>query len=301
MEITATTTTAPSVTRTKLSKHAKQRRALFICIVLTIATMVVEFIASAVTGSLMLYSDALHMLSHAASLGVSWLAVVLLMKKGNKRMPFGWIKVEMIAALINGIGLAVFSGYILYESGVRLLDPAPISSNETIVVAFIGLIVNLTTALILSRAGLEDLNSKSAFLHMLADTFSSLAILAGGIVIHYTDWFSIDAILSMVVAIVIAKWSWGLLKEAVLILLGRVPTDIDLEEMEAELKKSFPELSNVEELKVWQLSSEKNTGQFRFDVHHAFQIHHNQLQRRLEHYLVSNYQLENLNIQLQYR
>ncbi len=184
------------------------------CVGITLVVMAIEFAAAALTRSLMLYSDALHMLSHAFSLGVSLTAVLIAKRQLRGAEPTFETRPELWAALINGVGLIGFSGYIIYEGIVRIFDPVAISTPETFAVAVVGLLVNLLTAVILSASGLEDLNTKSAFMHMLADTFSSVAIVVGTVVIYFTEWFVIDALLSLVVAGVIAKWAIGLVRDA---------------------------------------------------------------------------------------
>ncbi len=233
----------------------QQRKALMISVALTTGMMIVEFIAGLLTGSLMLISDAIHMLSHATALGISLLAVVLAQKKVGEHFPFGLYRVEILAALFNGIGLAGFSVWIIYEGIVRMIDPVAILGPELTAVAIVGLAVNLTTAVILRRAGLEDLNTKSAFLHMLADTFSSAAIVVGGIIIVLTDWFIVDPILSMVVALLVARWSWGLLRDSVLILLERKPDTIDSAKLQRGLKQEFPEVRDVHDVHIWEITS----------------------------------------------
>jgi len=173
-----------------------QRRALLLCVLLTAAMMLVEFIAGWATGSLMLMSDAIHMLSHATALGISFLAIVLARRTPSEELPFGLCRIEILAALLNGVGLAGFSLWIMYEGALRMLHPVAILGPAMTAVALIGLAVNLATAVILRRSGLEDLNTKSAFLHMLADTFSSVATVVGGLVLSFTDWVLIDPLLS---------------------------------------------------------------------------------------------------------
>jgi cobalt-zinc-cadmium efflux system protein len=234
----------------------QQRRALLICVCLTTLMMVVEFGAGWFTGSLMLISDAIHMLSHAAALGISFLALLLAQKQTSDELPFGLYRVEILAALLNGISIAFFSIWIVYEGVGRMLHPVDIRGSELTVVALIGLAVNLTTAVILQRAGLEDLNTKSAFLHMLADTFSSVAIVIGGIIIYFTNWILIDPIMSMVVAGVVAKWSWGLLRDSTRILLERKPSHLSLQEIQDQLMGEIPEIRDVHDLHVWEITSQ---------------------------------------------
>jgi len=234
----------------------QQRRALLLCVLLTATMMVVEFVAGLLTGSLMLVSDAIHMLSHASALGISFLAVLLAQRATGDELPFGLYRVEILAALLNGIGLAGFSVWIMYEGVLRLLHPVAILGPAMTAVAFIGLAVNLATAVILSKAGLEDLNTKSAFLHMLADTFSSVAIVVGGIIISLTDWIMVDPLLSLVVAGVVVKWSWELLRDSTLILLERKPDYLNWQEMQEKLSHEFPEIKDVHDPHVWEITSQ---------------------------------------------
>lgn len=233
----------------------KQRRALLICILLTGGMMITEFAASFFTGSLMLASDALHMLSHAGSLGVSLGAIYLSQRRSGTAFSFGLYRVEVLAALLNGLSLAVFCAWIIYESCLRIMNPAAILGAEMTVVALIGLAVNLLTAFILFRSGVEDLNTKSAFLHMLADTYSSVAIVLGGIVIVFTQWYVIDPLLSLIVAAMIARWSWGLLRDSTLILLERSPRAISVDLLETELR-GIAGVHEIHDLHVWEITSQ---------------------------------------------
>lgn len=236
--------------------RSRQLRALTISIVITLLMMVVEFVGGYWTGSLLLISDAVHMLSHALSLGISLAAIMIARTGEDDRLTFGFYRVEILAALINGITLAGFSAWIGYEAITRVMNPTDVQGLELTLIAILGLVVNLTTAFILARAGLEDLNTKSAFKHMLADTFSSVVTVIGGILIIYGGWMVIDPILSMVVALIILKWAWGLSKDAVFILLERKPEHLNLEEIENEVLKEFPEVKHIHDLHVWEITSQ---------------------------------------------
>lgn len=181
-----------------------RKSALLTCIVITVVVMIIEFILSHITRSLMLYSDGLHMLSHGLALGVAFVAIKLAEKRKS-------VRIENIAALINGIGLFFFTIIIFADALRAMANPDSILVKETLIVSVIGLITNLVTAWILFSSGIEDINTKGAFLHMLADTFSSVSIIIGVLVIHYTHWFIIDALLSIVIGLVIGKWAIGLI------------------------------------------------------------------------------------------
>ena len=287
-------TKANSKKKTKLTP----KTALLISLAITSVTMVAEFVASQVTGSLMLWSDGLHMLSHAASLLVSYIAIILASKKTSPKFPFGWQRVEIIAAHINGVGLALFTGFILYESVERLFTPQPIMSQEMMIIALIGLGVNLLTALILNMAGLEDLNTKSAFLHMLADTFSSIAILIGGVIMLYTEWYFIDALLSIIIAIVIGKWAWGLLKESFFILINKTPEHINYVEITEELKDEFKEVVNIVEIKVWEVSTKYYIATLQLEVDKLGSSAYFGLQQKIRNHLVKKYGISEITVQM---
>ena len=233
----------------------QQQRALWICLVLTLAMMVIEFVAGWMSGSLMLAGDALHMLSHVAALGISLMAFKLANRQCGDHLPYGLYRLEVLAALLNGLGLAAFSLWIVYEGIERLLNPVSISGHELVLVATLGLIVNVVTAVILFRAGMEDLNTKGAWLHMLADGISSVVVVLGALVIVFTGWRAIDPLLSILVALVVGKWSWNLLRDAVMILLERKPEHINLTELETHLLRAFPEIRDIHDLHVWEITS----------------------------------------------
>ncbi len=236
--------------------RAGQRKALWYCLVITIAMTAVELIAGYRTGSLMLVSDGMHMLSHAASLAVSLLAVAFTARKPSEDLPFGWYRLEIIAAMFNGFLLLPLAGWIIYESFERMMNPEIINTGEMIVVAIIGLIVNLVTAGILHRTGVEDLNTRSAYLHMLGDLFSSVVIIIGGVVMMYSGWLFIDPLLSTLVAVLVLKWSWALLGDSFRILLEGKPDGVDCDKVKHAVKKKLPEVRDIHDLRIWEITSQ---------------------------------------------
>ncbi|HED65358.1 MAG TPA: cation transporter [Planctomycetes bacterium] len=232
----------------------RQRRALAISMILTVVTMVIEAVAGVLTGSLMLLSDSVHMLSHTVSLGVSWIAIRIASRPRTSRSHYGLFRAEILASLFNAIGLFVLTGWIVWEAVERLQDPIPIDGPEMIAVAILGLVVNILTAFILGRSGAEDLNTKSALLHMLGDLFSSVVIVIGGVVLMQTGWSWIDPVLSLAVALVILWWGYGLLRSSCSILLERSPEGVAPEEVE-ELLRAEPGVHDVHDLHIWEITS----------------------------------------------
>lgn len=193
------------ITGIQLSK----KNALMIAIAITIGAMLVEFFYGERLKSTMLKSDALHMLSHSLALGISLFAILYGNSHTERRS-----KIEAISALINGVLLVGFVAYIIYESVVKMLGDLTLDTSMLIPVAVFGLIINLLTALILNIGGVEDLNTRGAYLHLLADTFSSVAIIIGAILAQQLDWYWVDPVMSLIIAAIVAKWSYGLFRDA---------------------------------------------------------------------------------------
>lgn len=222
---------------------------------ISLLMMGVELVAGWWTGSLLLISDGVHMLSHVIALGISLLAFHLAARPCSDQLPFGLYRIEVLAALVNGLGLVCLCFWILHEGIERLFHPVPISSVELLVVAVAGLLVNAITIVLLWRAGVEDLNTRGAWLHLLADGISSIFVVMGGVVLHLSGWRAIDPLLSMMVALFVGKWAWDLIREATTILLERKPVEIDLRRLETRLREVFPDVHQVHDLHVWEITS----------------------------------------------
>ena len=233
-----------------------QRRAFLICILLTVAMMIVETVGGYLFRSLMLHSDAIHMFSHAAALGVSYAAILLASRRTSENYSFGLFRIEILGAFINGVLLVFFTVWIVYEAIHHIAHPEHIRVKEMFIVAVLGLFVNLGTAVILYRSGVEDLNTKSAFLHMLGDTLSSIGIVVGAGIVWLTGWTIIDPLLSILIALVIGRWAHSLLRDSIRILMERKPDGIDLDEVKESMRARSPEEVKVEDLHVWEITSQ---------------------------------------------
>jgi cobalt-zinc-cadmium efflux system protein len=204
-------------------KSITKEKALTISIIITLVVMFLEIVFSFISHSLMLFSDGIHMLTHALSLIITLLSIIISKKTKNK-------SVELVAVTINGLTLFYFGAYIFIESFERLSNPEVIDLSYTLLIAFIGLIVNVFTALLLNQTGIEDLNTKSAFAHMIADTLMSVSILVGAVLIYFTGWYIIDAILSIVVSLLVMKWAFDLLRQIARVLREYTPMPFFYEE-----------------------------------------------------------------------
>jgi cobalt-zinc-cadmium efflux system protein len=232
-----------------------EKRRLGWVIVLTAVMMVVEAVFGWLSGSLALLSDAGHMLTHFGALAISLMAIMVARRPSHPERSYGLYRVEILAALLNAVTLAVITAFILEAAVRRLLNPQPIQTTEMMVVAILGLVVNLVSAALLWKAGRgEDLNVRSAFAHMLGDTASSVAVVAGALVIRYTGALWVDPILSAILAVVILIWAYDLIRLSLSILLEATPRGIELWKVEERLR-SVTGVREVHDIHIWSITS----------------------------------------------
>ncbi len=232
-----------------------EKRRLLLALGITSVMMIAEFVGGLLTGSLALISDAGHMLTHSFALGISFCAISIACLPTNKERSFGLYRVEVLAALLNGITLLVISFFIFWEGIHRIITPVRIATREMLIVAVIGLVVNLVTAAMLSGVGKHDINVRSAFLHMLGDTLSSVAIVAGGVFILLTDIYVVDPILSLLIGTVILLWSVKLIRESLHVLLETTPRHIRIEDVIATIRAACPGIRHVHDIHIWEITS----------------------------------------------
>jgi cobalt-zinc-cadmium efflux system protein len=185
---------------------------------------------------------------------VSYVAIWMASRPRTPRSHYGLFRAEILASLFNALGLFALTGWIVYESIGRLLSPVHVAGPAMVVVAVIGLVVNVVTAWILGRSGAEDLNTRSALFHMLGDLFSSVVIVVGGVVLLRTGWDWIDPALSLVVALVVFWWAVGLLRSSCSILLERAPEGIDPEEVRGAVCAEAG-VHDVHDMHIWEITS----------------------------------------------
>ena len=215
----------------------------------------VEVIGGFLTNSLALISDAGHMLTHLFALLVSLFALFFAAKPPTEKKTYGFYRLEILAALFNGIMLFMITVWIFYEAYQRFMHPESISSGKMFMVACIGLVANITCAYILKGNGHgHSLNVRSAFLHMLGDTISSVGVIIGAAIIYYTNWFIVDPIISVILCILILVWSYKLIMESIDILLEATPKGINIDEVIISLKQ-IPGIDNAHDIHVWTITS----------------------------------------------
>lgn len=233
----------------------KYENSLRIAIILTFLFFIVEVIGGILSSSLSLLGDAAHMFRDIFALFVSLGALNISKKLPTKEKTFGYHRIEIFAALINGILLLGISFWIFYEAYQRIYNPVPIKSNIMFFVALIGLLVNLFVVFRLH--GSSDLNIKSAFIHVLTDTFSSGAVIVASIIIYFTNFMIIDPVLGIVIGLFVLFSSYTIIKDSTHILMEYVPKDINIDELIKEMEK-VEDVIEVHNVHIWTLCSNIN-------------------------------------------
>jgi len=222
--------------------------------VATVLFVGVEAVAGIKAGSLALLSDAGHNVTDALALLFTWLAFFLQTKPANDVKTYGYHRMGVLAAFLNALTLGALSIWIFYESVQRFRNPEPVQETIMMVIAGLGLLLNGAIMWSLRAASKNDINVRSAFMHMLGDALGSLAIVAGAIVIRYTGWQRIDPALSVAIGVLIIWTAWDIVNESLNILLERLPRGLELQAVSGAMKE-VPGVLDVHDLHIWSLGS----------------------------------------------
>ena len=238
-------------------KVPDNKKGLRIAIGITAVIMLLEFFGGLATNSLALLSDSGHMLSDVSSLVFSLLAMWLAAKPPTADKHYGYSRVEILAALLNGVTLFVIAGLILFEAVHRLRAPEPVSSVPMMGIAVIGLLANLLSAWALLRQGdvKSNINMRSAYLHVLGDALGSVGAIVAGLLMYFWNWVMADPLISVLVAGLILKGAWGVVRQAVHILMEGTPPNISPCQVREQLEQ-IDGVLNVHDLRIWTITSE---------------------------------------------
>jgi cation diffusion facilitator family transporter len=233
---------------------AGHRRRLGLVLALTGAVLVAEVVGAVVSGSLALLADAGHMATDAAGIALALGAMTLAQRPARGRRTFGWQRVEILAAVANGLLLLGVSGYVLVEAVLRIGRPADIGSGLMMAVAGAGLAVNLVALALLRKGRGESLNVRGAYLEVLGDALGSVAVLLAGVVIATTGWAPADTLASLLIGVLVLPRAWHLLREALDVLLEAAPRGVDLDDVRSHILEVDGVLG-VHDLHAWTITS----------------------------------------------
>ncbi|WP_226645749.1 cation diffusion facilitator family transporter [Microbulbifer variabilis] len=228
-------------------------RPLVIALVLTLGFSFVEAIGGWLSGSLALLSDAGHMLTDSFALALGAVAAILAKKPADRELSFGWGRAEVLAAVTNGLIMLLIVAGIAFAAIDRLRNPEPVHGSTVMVIAFIGLLINILAAWVLYR-GERTLNIRGALLHVMGDMLGSVAALISGAVIYFTGWVPIDPLLSLLICLLILISCVRLLRDSVDVLMERVPRELSLPVV-GETLAAVVGVRSVHDLHIWRLDS----------------------------------------------
>jgi cobalt-zinc-cadmium efflux system protein len=271
-------------------------RGFYVAIALTAVTLVAEVAGGFWTNSLALLSDAAHVFMDLFALVLSMLAIRLAQFPATDRRTYGWHRAEILASLINGATLLLIALGILHEAWDRLLHPEAVKSKEMFIIAAIGLIMNLVVASRLHRHAHDDLNVRSAFLHVIGDAIASLGVIVGGVIMLYTGWFVLDAVISIAIVLIIGFGALRLLRETAHILLEGVPSHLDLNRVLAAMQ-AVEGVNDIHHLHVWSICSHITALSAHIDVDPTHRGRQGEIVGALEELLAHDFHITHTTLQ----
>jgi cobalt-zinc-cadmium efflux system protein len=275
-------------------------RNLLIATILNFVITVAEVIGGILSNSLALLSDALHNFSDGIAVLIAFIANKVSKRPSDTRRTFGYKRIEILAAFFNAIILIVIIIYLFYESVLRLYEPEPIKGLIMMVVAIIGLLANLLAVLLLRKDSKVNLNVRSAYLHLLGDTLSSVAVIIGGVLIYFFETFWVDPLITILVGIYLIRETWTVLKETVDILMQSTPSSIDLGKVQLELEK-LDSIKNIHHVHIWSLSDSMIHFECHVDLDKDLHVSRTEkLLRQMEEILHDKFDIHHTTIQVEY-
>ena len=267
-------------------------------ILLTTLTLLAEVAGGIWTNSLALLSDAAHVFLDLFALILSLVAIRLASYPASDTRTFGWHRTEVFASFINGATVFLMAGGIMYEAVGRLMNPEPVKSLPMFIIAAIGLVMNLLAASALHRHSHDDLNVQSAFLHVIGDAAASVGVIIGGVVIYYTGWYVLDAVVSIGIGLVIFRGAWGVLRSSVHILLEGVPWGMSTAAV-ADSIRSVEGVSDVHHLNIWTICSHIQALSAHVDIEPSYRGRQAEVLRAIEEHLLATYHISHTTLQVE--
>ncbi len=279
-----------------LPSEIRHEKPLWWALGLTAAYLLVEVVGAFWSNSLALLSDAAHMATDTIGLVIALVAVRLSRRPPDARRSYGYARLEALGAVVNGLLLLAVGIYILWEAVERFRQPQPVASGTMMAVAVFGLVVNLIAMRLLAAGSGESLNVKGAYLEVWSDMLGSLAVIVGGVLIHFTGWTLVDPILAVLIGLWVLPRTWLLLREAINVLLEGVPKGIVLAEVDVALRTQ-PGVADVHDLHVWALAS--NRPALTAHVVAAPDQHADALRRQLAALLHERFSIDHATLQIE--
>ena len=281
--------------------HEVQGKNLLFSIVLNLVITTAQVIGGLISGSLALLSDALHNFSDVLSLVFSFIAHKLSKKKASVNQTFGYKRAELIAAFVNAMTLIIVALFLIYGATERFFNPQEIASELVIWLSILGIVVNGLSALMLKNDADKNLNMKSAYLHLFTDMLASVAVLIGGLLMKYFQWFWVDSLLTLIIAVYLLIVGFDLLKNSTQMLMLFTPVHIDINKIIEEVHK-VKGVGKLHHIHVWHLNDDELHLEAHLDCLEDIKMSEfNEILHKVEHVLFDKFQINHINIQPEYK
>jgi cobalt-zinc-cadmium efflux system protein len=267
---------------------------------LNLLITVVEIAGGLLSGSLALFSDALHNLSDTFATFIAYLATIIGKREASQKRTFGYKRMEILAALTNAVILIVMSVFLIKEAWYRWNNPAPINSMIMLVVGMIGLLANIYAVLILRRDAASSLNVKAAYVHLIGDSLSSVVVIVGGVLISVFKIYWIDPVITVIISLYIIRSGFIILKESVNILMQAAPDHIDLPTIKKRVEQ-LPEVLNIHHIHAWMLTDSEVHMEAHVELTSDLKLSHvKKVQAEIETYLKENFGIGHITLQFEF-
>ncbi|MBZ7943300.1 cation transporter [Campylobacter sp. RM13744] len=271
------------------------KKILKISLIMTFLMMLMQFVYSILSNSLALLSDTLHMFSDVFALALSFFAIIAIEKFKDEQKTFGYFRLEILVAFINALTIILSAIFIIYESIEKLFYPVNIDAKTMIVVAVLGFLVNAFNAFLMFKgASLDNVNMKSAFLHMISDLLGSLVVIVGGIVVYFTQIVYIDTILALILSLLLLRWAIKLLRKSINILLETSPVDVKSVE---EVTLKHHQVSKILDLHIVEITNKMFVATLHIEVNIKELYEFEKLYQELSNELLEHFNIGHITIQ----
>ncbi len=278
------------------AERVKDRKRLMAAVSFTSVIAIAEGVGGYLTNSLALLSDAGHMLTDVSAIALALLALWFAAKPANVKKTYGYYRLEILSALLNGVVLLGITVYIVWEAVERFRNPQPVDVGPMLVVAAIGLVANLVALSVLHKS--HSMTVRGAFLHVVGDTLSSVGVIVAGGIMWWTGWMTIDPLISVMISVVIVIGAWRLVRDAVDVLLEATPAHVDMGALR-QLMREIPGVSDVHDLHVWTISSGIYALSAHLVVEDPMVCNNDEILSAVKHELFDRYGIDHTTIQIE--
>ena len=276
--------------------HETSGRNLAFTILLNVGITVAQVIGGIISGSMSLLSDAAHNFSDVLALIISWVAKRLSKKEQTVNHTFGYKRAEIFAAFINSSALIIIAVILATEAVERLISPQPVIANIVIWLAGLSILLNGLSVLLIKKGAKESINIKSAYLHLFTDMLTSIAVLAGGFAMKYLDWYWVDGVLSIAIAVYLIYSSWEIFSGTLKIMMQFTPKSVDINKIASEAK-NIEGIKNIHHIHVWQLDEHEIIFEAHVDLEKDVKISDFETVLKKLEKLLNKYKIGHFNIQ----